>query len=83
MGALEDIVKDIAKGVEWFGKSKKAKEENKPPPTFEKWEKAIGVEEEPAPVPPPSVPTDKLIKKSTGGSPPFTKAEIKKGYRKL
>ena len=74
---------DVAKGVEFFGKSKKAKEKNEPPPTFQKWEKAIGVEEEPAPVPPPSVPTDKLIKKSTGGSEPFSKKEIARGYRKL
>ena len=77
------ILEDIAKGVEWFGKSKKAKEKNEPPPTFDKWEKAIGVEEESPPVPPPSVPTDKLIKKSTGGSAPFTKEEIARGYRKL
>lgn len=39
---------------------------------------------QPVPVPPVTPePKKKLLDRSTGGSPPFSEAEMKQGYRKL
>lgn len=63
-------------GKRWAGKS----------PLAEKQEEAIGMREiAPQKAVPPAKPESekKLKEKSTGGSPPFTDAELRQGYRKL
>ncbi len=75
---LKGLIKDTAKAAEYFGKRRKGRN-----PLVERMEEAVEGPEIP-PAPPPTLePDKKLLKKSTGGSPPFSDAELKKGYRKL
>jgi len=74
---LKDFIKNTAKAAEYFGKASKGRS-----PLMEGMEESI-VGPTP-PVPPPTIePDKKLLKKSIGGSPPFTDVEMKRGYRKL
>ena len=90
---VSDFIKDTAKGVEYFKKLREGRN-----PLMEGMEKAAEgpvtppPPPKPVPPPPPKVvpipppipePKKELLKKSTGGSPPFTDAEMKQGYRKL
>jgi len=75
----------FGEAAKYFGKKKAGKD-----PTIEKMEEAIGVTQ-PMSVPPiPSVPPvppippeKKLRDRSTKGSPPFSDAELKQGFRKM
>lgn len=71
----QNIVKDVGKGVEYFKKVKKGRS-----PQMERMEEAA---EGPVTLPPQPESEKKLKDRSTGGSPPFTHVEMKKGYRKL
>ena len=75
--------KDIAKGVEYLGKVGKGRS-----PLMEGMEESaegpVTPPPQPVPVPKPvPEPKKNLLDRSTGGSPPFNEAEMKKGYRKL
>ncbi len=72
---LKEVIKDIGKGAEYFGKLKKGRS-----PQMERMEETV---EGPVTLPPPSEPEKKLLKRSTGGSPPFTDREMKQGYRNI
>ncbi len=72
---LKEVIKDIGKGAEYFGKLKKGRS-----PQTERMEEAV---EGPVTLPPQPELEKKLRDRSTGGSPPFTESEIKQGYRKL
>ncbi len=72
----QDMVRDVGKGVEYLGKRKKGQM-----PQIERMEEAI--EGPTIPTTPPPEKEKEMLKRSTGGSPPFSDAELKKGYRKL
>lgn len=74
----QDMVRDVGKGVEYLKKRIKGRS-----PYVEGMEKAAGIVPTPPPPPPPPEKEKELLKRSTGGSPPFTPAEMKQGYRKL
>jgi hypothetical protein len=81
---LKDFIKYTAKAAEYFGKASKGRS-----PLMEGMEESIVGPTPPVPpptppVPPPTIePDKKLLKKSTGGSPPFSEAEMRQGYRKM
>ena len=72
---LKGLIKDTAKGMEYFGKVRKGRN-----PLMERMEEAV---EGPVTPPPQPEPEKKLKNRSMGGSPPFTESEMRKGYRKL
>ena len=76
---VNDFIKDTAKGVEYFGKIRKGRS-----PLMERMEDAAEGPDTPPPRPTQDPePKKKLLDRSTGGSPPFSEGEMKKGYRKL
>lgn len=72
---LKEVIRDIGKGVEYFGKIRKGRS-----PLMERMEEAV---EGPVTPPPQPEPEKKLKDRSTGGSPPWTDIELKKGWRKF
>lgn len=69
----EDVIKDVKKGMDYFRDLKKGKQ-----PLTDKMEDAIEGTQIPKPEP-----EKELRDKSTKGSPPFSEAELKRGYRKV
>jgi Sec-independent protein translocase protein TatA len=72
---LKEFIKDTQEGIGYFQKLRKGRK-----PQMERLEEAVEGPAESSPLPEPE---KKLRDKSTGGSPPFSEAELRKGYRKL
>ena len=77
MADIEEFARQTQEGLKYLLRKRKTK--------MQEMEEAVeGPIQPPQPVPPPKPENEKeLQKRSTGGSPPFTSEEMKRGYRKV